>query len=451
MLNSIHLRVGWYAKVSAGLGSVLVGCVVAVHGSWLGFLAVAATSDDGVHVARIAQSITVSIDGAVQGSGVLVEQRGNRYTVLTAWHVIGENRPGEEVAIATSDGQSHQAESQTMHRLASDVDLGVITFEASSRYAVANIGDSRRVAIGEKIYVAGFPLPTSAVPVRMMRFLNGDVQANATMAIPNGYQLLYSNPTLPGMSGGAVLNTRGELVGIHGQGETVNKATEQEGIFVKTGTNQAIPVAFFKEYQENAATIAIKPATSVPNPQPEVVADSPTVTTPSEEVKSQSPAQPSQEQARPELTSPQLSASRLMRQRRPETADDYLAQARQLFNRSGNEREIIELMRDSIALHPTALAYFYRAKARHDSGDVMGAMNDYNDALRLNPSIGAKAVQRGRATGESKQGKVVAMRLAMEKLPRGAAVIDQRCQDVQTGPDDYKTRCTIDYTTDVLQ
>ena len=67
----------------------------------------------------------------------------------------------------------------------------------------------KSVSSGSGIYVAGFPLPTSAVPTRIFRFLKGDVIANATVAIPNGYQLLYSNPTLPGMSGGAVMNAQG--------------------------------------------------------------------------------------------------------------------------------------------------------------------------------------------------------------------------------------------------
>jgi hypothetical protein len=39
-------------------------------------------------VAKAAQAITVRIEGATQGSGVLVKREGNRYTVLTAWHVV---------------------------------------------------------------------------------------------------------------------------------------------------------------------------------------------------------------------------------------------------------------------------------------------------------------------------------------------------------------------------
>ena len=44
----------------------------------------------------IAKSITVRIDGASSSaSGVLIKREGNRYTVLTAWHVVSGERPGE--------------------------------------------------------------------------------------------------------------------------------------------------------------------------------------------------------------------------------------------------------------------------------------------------------------------------------------------------------------------
>ena len=68
---------------------------------------------------------------------------------------------------------------------------------------------------GNSIFVSGFPLPTSSVNESIWRFLKGQVVANATVAIKDGYQLLYSNPTLPGMSGGSVLDSQGNLVGIH--------------------------------------------------------------------------------------------------------------------------------------------------------------------------------------------------------------------------------------------
>lgn len=198
-------------------------------------------------VARVAQAITVRIEGATQGSGVLVKREGNRYTVLTAWHVVSGQRPGEELDIYTPDGLRHQVEQGSIKRLG-QVDMAVLNFSSRDFYDLARIGDVKSVSSGSAIWVSGFPLPTSAVPVRVMRLKEGRLEAYAQVFIPNGYQLLYSNPTLPGMSGGAVLNDQGQLIGIHGQGETDSKMSEQEGVAVKTGTNQAVPIAYYSSF-----------------------------------------------------------------------------------------------------------------------------------------------------------------------------------------------------------
>ena len=65
-----------------------------------------AQAKDASEIADIAKAITVRIEGATQGSGVLVKKEGNSYTVLTSWHVLQDNLPGEE-AIITSDGKEH--------------------------------------------------------------------------------------------------------------------------------------------------------------------------------------------------------------------------------------------------------------------------------------------------------------------------------------------------------
>jgi len=92
--------------------------------------------------ARAAQAITVRLEGATQGSGVLVKREGNRYTVLTAWHMVSGQRPGEELAIITPDGKQHQLEQGSIQRLG-NVDLGMLTFSSTSNYMAANLGDSK--------------------------------------------------------------------------------------------------------------------------------------------------------------------------------------------------------------------------------------------------------------------------------------------------------------------
>ena len=47
---------------------------------------------------KIVKEISVQILGAAgSGSGVLVRKEEEKYTVLTAWHVIKDNLPGEEI------------------------------------------------------------------------------------------------------------------------------------------------------------------------------------------------------------------------------------------------------------------------------------------------------------------------------------------------------------------
>ena len=76
-----------------------------------------AESKDKLKIERIAKEITVRIEGATQGSGVLykkdelfsLKNPGKEfiYEVITAWHVIKDNLPGEEITIITPDDQKY--------------------------------------------------------------------------------------------------------------------------------------------------------------------------------------------------------------------------------------------------------------------------------------------------------------------------------------------------------
>jgi len=188
-----------------------------------------AVAQDASAVARVAKAITVRIEGATQGSGVLVKQEGNRYTVLTAWHVVSGNQPGEELAIFTPDGKEHQLEQGSIQRLG-QVDMAVLTFSSPGTYEVASIGDIKKVKYDDQIYVADFPINNS----RNLRYEKGEVVANAEVGIDQGYQLLYDNKTESGMSGGVLLNGDGELVGLHGRGERNEQASSGKEFVMKT-------------------------------------------------------------------------------------------------------------------------------------------------------------------------------------------------------------------------
>jgi len=322
-------------------------------------------------VGKIAQAITVRIEGATQGSGVLVMRDGNRYTVLTAWHVVSDQRPGEELDIYTPDGQHHQLAQGSIRRLGK-VDLAVLTFSSSTAYELARVGDVRSVSMGSPILVAGFPLPSSSVPTRLLRLIKGDVIANATVAIPDGYQLLYDNQTLPGVSGGAVLNAKGELVGIHGKAERADQVSESSGKAIATGTNQGVPISYYKQYAVGEAVVA----SSV------------------------------------QATSP----------------DDYLAQAKAFQGKKGREQEVIRLANQAMAVHQSAQAYFYRAYAKSDLGDKQGAIADYNHGLAIDPQYAMAYCNRGNAKDDlgDKQGAIFDYNKSIAVNPQFANAYNNR-------------------------
>ena len=185
-------------------------------------------------VVKKALEVTVMVDGCAAGSGMIYRREGNTYSVLTAHHVVED---GLGIClIITPDGFRHQANPQVTVPVP-DVDLAVLTFESQKDYKLAKWGDSHRVVAGQTVYVAGFPQPTKAIPSRTIIVPDGKIIGNISQ--PNqGYSLIYNNITQRGMSGGPVLDDRGQVIGVHGQGD-------RDDAGVKTGQNLAIPIATF--------------------------------------------------------------------------------------------------------------------------------------------------------------------------------------------------------------
>ncbi|ABM79600.1 tetratricopeptide repeat-containing S1 family peptidase [Prochlorococcus marinus] len=341
-------------------------------------------------VARIAKAITVRIEGATQGSGVLVKQEGNRYTVLTAWHVVSGNRPGEEVGIYTSDGNEHQLEQGSIQRLG-EVDMAVLSFSSGSAYEVANVGDIKKVKHDQPIYVAGFPLNNS----QNLRYETGEVVANAEVGIDQGYQLLYDNTTVAGMSGGVLLNSDGDLVGLHGRGERDEQASSGE-LVMKTGVNQGVPITYYNLFASGAPVVVAKNTAT--------------------------------------------------------TADDYLAQAKASQSRKGREQTVIKLTTQALALRSSGGGYFLRAYAKKKLKDYQGAIADYSKALEINPEDANTFNNRGNAKhglGDY-QGAISDYTKAIELDPQHALAYDNRgyskhdLKDYQAAIADYNKAIEID-------
>jgi tetratricopeptide (TPR) repeat protein len=299
-------------------------------------------------VDTIGKEITVLIDSESPGSGVIIKRNGNNYTVLTAYHVVKNSNL--KYQIVAPDNQLYQLNYQTVKRLDNNIDLAILQFTSKKDYQVAKIGNSDEVKRLINVHVAGFPRQTGGVRKSIYDCRSGRVIDNVPENIDSGYNLFYDNPTLGGMSGGAVLNDQGEVIAIHGQGEESNDVDidriNSSVAIVKSGRNSGIPINIFLRLSAiNGVDVGVR----LPD------------------------------------------ASKIKRSQ----TDDYFAQGLEKGLQGDNLGAIVAYT-EAIRLNPNnAEAYNNRGSIRSNLGDKQGAVADYNQAIKINPKYGEAYNNRG--------------------------------------------------------
>lgn len=329
-------------KFQMELSAALVGAAVVVIQPQI---ARAISASD---VAKTAKGITVLIESSSGvGSGVILKRSGQVYTVATAEHVVANS---EQYTLVTPDGKRYPISEKTLKRLPG-VDLAMFEFTSKETYSVAKIGDSSNAPEGTPAYISGFPAKGLAITESIYNFTEGKITANANRPLQDGYALVYSNPTLPGMSGGPVLNDQGELIGIHGRAAEAN--IQQSSIntdvgILKTEFNLGIPInTFLSLAPQIDATLTLK---ALPPPP---------------------------------TTPPSLKA-----------ADFFLQGGDQA--KKGDFQGAIANFDKALALNPNyAEAYNSRGEAHSKLGDKQEAIKDYNQAIALDPKFAAAYSNRG--------------------------------------------------------
>ncbi len=304
-------------------------------------------------IAKIAEPVTVLINNsnASQGSGVIIKHEGKQYTVLTAAHVLcgkdyynGCNR-STSYTIATTDRQ-YSGNISNIKLLPERLDLALIKFNSDRTYPVAKIGDSNQLAIGMSAYVAGFPVPTTAIEKSIFITHEGRIVAVASgnrRINKNGYGTIYNTTTLPGMSGGGVFNDRGELIAIHGQGDRDPETGS------KTGNNLGIPI-------ESFVRLASKVGIDTTNSTVAIAA--------------------------------------------PKTADDYVITGVGKYY-DGNKQGSIADFSKAIQLDTkSALAFYQRGSIRSSLGLKQAALTDLTRAIELQPNYTKAYYRRGLVRAE---------------------------------------------------
>jgi S1-C subfamily serine protease len=160
-----------------------------------------------------AQAITVKvISRDVLGSGILLKRQGYFYTVLTNAHVLRSQNP--PYRIQTNDNRIWVADVPKTIRFGQN-DLALLQFRSTGiNYSVASFGSSPTV--GDEVFAGGFPSEEEKTNKQGFAFTTGKISLKLHKALEGGYQFGYTNDIEKGMSGGPLLNRRGEVVGING-------------------------------------------------------------------------------------------------------------------------------------------------------------------------------------------------------------------------------------------
>ena len=180
----------------------------------------------------------VRIEGPVQGSGTLFNLK-NKIIVLTAWHVLKSVRNGEEVDIVIKDGRTGPIINSTIMRIG-NVDMAIAEVDSISNIPDIYIATESTTA-GTDAKVYGYPNDSGG----KLKVSEGMIFSNANIGIDQGYQMIYSMETKPGMSGGPIIDEYGNLVGIHGRGELNEGQSNFEDRIVKTRLNNGVPISYF--------------------------------------------------------------------------------------------------------------------------------------------------------------------------------------------------------------
>ncbi len=159
-------------------------------------------------IAKIEPSVVelsvTTAQGQQIGSGVIIDAKGD---IVTNNHVVSG---AQNITVVLNTGTSVQAQligSSSAH------DLAVVRIAPFAHMAVAQIGDSSSLAIGQEVLAIGNPLGiTETATSGIVSALNRSVTEPTGAIIANAIQT--DAAINPGNSGGALINLQGQLIGI---------------------------------------------------------------------------------------------------------------------------------------------------------------------------------------------------------------------------------------------
>ncbi|TDC08720.1 trypsin-like serine protease [Streptomyces sp. 8K308] len=281
---ALFAAVAIVAAMAGGGTSALLDSVTDGHsgtaassGTSASTVSVGSTGTVSSVAAAVSPSVVEISTGSATGSGVILTSNGE---ILTNNHVVSG---AGTVEVTFSDGSTATA---TVSDTDPDTDLALIKAEDVSGLTPATLGDSDSVAVGDQVVAIGSPegltgTVTSGIVSALHREVtvaredgsggqsggglqqwpfefgggqyNGDLGSQSTTT----YEAIQTDASLnPGNSGGALVNMRGEIIGVN---SAMYSTGQDSG---SAGLGFAIPINTVKEFLANAGSDAVSGAAS---------------------------------------------------------------------------------------------------------------------------------------------------------------------------------------------
>lgn len=136
-------------------------------------------------------------DGVSAGTGCIVTSNG---MILTGSHVIDG---GKTIEVKTSNGQLYKA--KVVSKMGKNNDLALLKIEPKQALKTIKFGDSANIKVGQKVLAIGNPFGFAGTLtqgiISRIDYSKNKIQTDAAIN--------------PGCSGGPLLNTSGEVIGIN--------------------------------------------------------------------------------------------------------------------------------------------------------------------------------------------------------------------------------------------
>ncbi len=133
---------------------------------------------------------------------------------MTNEHVVSSEG---SYTIQLHNGQEYNAQKLAVGNLFNGDDLALLQFQSTQNYQVASLKAISGLKEGDEVFAVGYPHQPKSDDNGKFSLVPGQISfLGLEQPLMGGYEVGTSNNFLKGMSGGALLNPQGEVVGVNG-------------------------------------------------------------------------------------------------------------------------------------------------------------------------------------------------------------------------------------------